>query len=131
MSLAQALQVTLGAPIEGAGQVAAQREICRHWRCAGRATTTDSPERGARERREVGPLVLQASACWSASRSCTRTAGASRIALGLFSTAIAVSVVLILANDRPFVGPTAVKPTPLLEVLPKPGSPTTSTEQIH
>jgi hypothetical protein len=55
----------------------------------------------------------------------------ARIALGLFSTAIAVSVVLIVANDRPFIGPTAVKPTPLLQVLPKPGNPTTSAEQIR
>ena len=40
------------------------------------------------------------------------------IALGLFSTAIAVSILLITAHDRPFIGQNAVQPTVLLQVQP-------------
>jgi hypothetical protein len=46
-----------------------------------------------------------------------RTAGA--IAMGLFSTAIAVCVLLITAHDRPFIGGKAVPPTVLVQVQPE------------
>ena len=41
-----------------------------------------------------------------------------RVALGLFSTAIAVCILLITAHDRPFIGQNAVQPTVLLQVQP-------------
>ena len=119
-SLAQALQVTVGAPIDGAGQVAAQREIV-----SALQTALD-----ARRQRILlseahvnavkwATLVLQA-ICMLVAVAIVHAdqRASSGIALGLFATAIAVSVVLILANDRPFVGPAAVMPTPLLEVSP-------------
>jgi hypothetical protein len=40
------------------------------------------------------------------------------IAMGLFSTAIAVCIMLITAHDRPFVGRNAVQSTALLQVQP-------------
>jgi hypothetical protein len=40
------------------------------------------------------------------------------VALGLFSTAIAVCIRLITAHDRPFIGQNAVQPTVLLQVQP-------------
>jgi hypothetical protein len=40
------------------------------------------------------------------------------IAMGLFSSGVAVSVFLILAHDRPFTGEISVGPQPLLQVLP-------------
>jgi len=46
---------------------------------------------------------------------------ASAIAMGLFSTAIAVSILLITAHDRPFIGQSGVQPTVLLQVQPDGG----------
>jgi hypothetical protein len=43
----------------------------------------------------------------------------SAIAMGLFATGVAVSVLLIVAHDRPFSGDISVAPTPLLQVLPE------------
>lgn len=44
---------------------------------------------------------------------------AAATSLGLFATGIAVSVLLILAHDRPFTGDISVRPDPLLKVMPK------------
>jgi hypothetical protein len=43
----------------------------------------------------------------------------SAIALALFATGVATSVLLIAAHDRPFVGDISVGPGPLLQVLPE------------
>ena len=43
----------------------------------------------------------------------------SAIAMGIFATGIAVSVLLIAAHDRPFTGQISVGPDPLLQLLPK------------
>jgi Protein of unknown function (DUF4239) len=43
---------------------------------------------------------------------------ASMIAMGLFATGIAASVLLIAAHDRPFIGQLAVTPEPLLQIIP-------------
>ena len=42
----------------------------------------------------------------------------ARLALGLFATAVAVSMVLITAYDRPFTGRVGVRPSALLQVQP-------------
>jgi len=44
---------------------------------------------------------------------------ASIIAMGIFATGIAASILLILAHDRPFTGEIAIKPDPLLQVMPE------------
>jgi hypothetical protein len=44
---------------------------------------------------------------------------ASIIALGLFATGVAASMLLILAHDRPFTGEISIKPDPLLQVMPE------------
>ena len=46
------------------------------------------------------------------------TVDASLIALGLFATGVAASVLLIAAHDRPFVGQLAVKPDLLEQIIP-------------
>jgi hypothetical protein len=48
---------------------------------------------------------------------------ASAIATGLFATAVALSVLLILSHDRPFSGQISVKPDLLLQVLPQAAGP--------
>jgi hypothetical protein len=44
---------------------------------------------------------------------------AATIALGVFATGVAASVLLIAAHDRPFVGELSVGPDPLLQVMPE------------
>jgi hypothetical protein len=46
------------------------------------------------------------------------------ISMGIFATAVAVALVMIAAQDRPFSGPLRVKPTVLQEVLPEAGADT-------
>jgi hypothetical protein len=43
---------------------------------------------------------------------------AAGIAMGIFATGVATSVLLIAAYDRPFIGQLAVGPQPLLQVMP-------------
>jgi hypothetical protein len=43
---------------------------------------------------------------------------AARIAMGLFATASAVCIFLLVAHDRPFTGELSVSPAPLLNVRP-------------
>jgi len=40
--------------------------------------------------------------------------------MGLFATGVSVSVLLIVAYDRPFVGQIAVAPEPLLQIISDP-----------
>jgi hypothetical protein len=43
---------------------------------------------------------------------------ASAISIALFSAGLAAAMLLILAHDRPFTGEIAIRPTPLLQVIP-------------
>ena len=45
----------------------------------------------------------------------------SAIAMGLFATGVATSVLLIAAHDRPFAGQISIKPEPLLQIMPEAG----------
>ena len=47
---------------------------------------------------------------------------ASMIAMGIFATGVAASMLLILAHDRPFTGENSIRPDPLLQVMPEPGN---------
>jgi hypothetical protein len=119
-SLAQAVQTTLALPVQGEGQIAAQRAIV-----AALENALDARrQRILISQSGVNPvkwmsLFIQA--------ICTLTAIAmvhsdnrttSAIALGLFATAIAICLLLITAHDRPFSGQNAVPPTALLQVQP-------------
>jgi hypothetical protein len=42
----------------------------------------------------------------------------SAIALSLFATGVAASVLLIAAHDRPFTGQISISPGPLLQIMP-------------
>lgn len=119
--LAEALQTTLTMTIHGEGQVAAQREIV-----AALENALDARrQRILVSRSEVNwvkwmALMIQA--------ICTLTAIAmvhsdnrltARLAMGLFSTAVAVCILLIAAHDRPFTGQLSVQPAVLLQVRPE------------
>jgi hypothetical protein len=43
---------------------------------------------------------------------------ASAVAMGLYATGIAASVLLIAAHDRPFTGQISITPEPLLQIMP-------------
>jgi len=42
----------------------------------------------------------------------------SAVAMGLFATGVATSVLLIAAHDRPFAGQISIQPQPLLQIMP-------------
>jgi hypothetical protein len=119
-SLAQAVQITLALPVQGEGQAAAQRAIVASLENALEARR----QRILISQSEVNPvkwvsLIVQA-ICMLTTIAMVhvdnRTTAA--IAMGVFSTAIAVCIMLITAHDRPFVGPNAVQPTVLLQMQP-------------
>jgi hypothetical protein len=126
-SLAQALQTTLALTPSGSGELVAQREIV-----AALENALDARrQRILVSRSEVNwikwtGLMIQA--------ICTLTAIAmvhsdnrltARLAMGLFATAVAVCILLIIAHDRPFTGRVSVRPAALLQV--QPGSPAAET----
>jgi hypothetical protein len=59
-------------------------------------------------------LTLVAIACVHSDNRIT-----TAIAMGVFAAAVAVTLVLIASQDRPFGGQFGVKPDPLLEVMPR------------
>jgi hypothetical protein len=119
-SLAQAVQATLALPVQGEGQAAAQRAI---------VASLDDALDARRQRILISQSEVNRVKWMSliAQAICTLIAIAmvhvdnrttAAIAMGLFSTAVAVCVLLITAHDRPFIGQNAVQPTVLLEVQP-------------
>jgi hypothetical protein len=122
--LAEALQEVVAMTPTGAGQQTAQREII---------TALDSALDARRQRiivsqAEVNPvkwwcLYLQAvcELIVIALVHCDNRL-ASCIALALFATGVATSVLLIAAHDRPFIGQISVGPGPLLQIMPGEGA---------
>lgn len=119
--LAEALKTTLSLPPAGDGQLAAQREIL-------------AALENALDARRQRILISQAGVNWVkwtaliVQAICTLVAIAmvhcdnrlaAGLAMGLFSTAIAVCILLITEHDRPFKGDVAVRPSVLLQVLPE------------
>jgi Protein of unknown function (DUF4239) len=119
--LAQALQATLALTTNSPGQVIAQREIV--------AALGD-----ALDARRQRILVSRAQVNWVKwtglifQAICTLTAIAmvhsdnrvtAGLGVGLFATAVAVCIMLIVAHDRPFSGQVSVGPAVLLQVQPE------------
>jgi len=119
-SLADALQFVLSLPTGGPGQQIAQHEIVS-------AIETALDARRQRiivSRAEVNLvkwfcLYLQA-ACALVAIACVHSDNrpASAVAMGLYATGIAASVLLIAAHDRPFTGQISISPEPLLQIMP-------------
>jgi len=119
-ALAEALQTILATPVQGEGQLAAQRGVV-----AALENALDARrQRILASQSEVNSikwmsLLIQAICTLAAIamvHSGNRTTAA--LAMGLFSTAMAVCVLLIAAHDRPFTGQNAIQPTTLLQVQP-------------
>ncbi len=118
--LGDALELAIGLPVAAEGQAAAQREI---------VANLDNALDARRQR----ILVSRSAVNWVkwfaliVQAACTLTAiamvqsdnrAAARFAMGLFATAVAVCIFLLVAHDRPFAGQLSVPPTPLLNVRP-------------
>jgi hypothetical protein len=123
-ALAEALQLVVAMAPQGAGQQTAQREII-----AGLGTALDARrQRIIISQSEVNPvkwwcLYLQA-VCELLAIAIVHYDNklASAIALTLFATGVAASVLLIAAHDRPFIGQISIGPDALLQIMP--GEPT-------
>ena len=119
-ALAQAVRTTLALPVQGEGQVAAQRAIVAALEAAldARRQRILISQSGVNSVKWIS-LIIQAICTLAAIAMVhcdNRTTSA--ITLGLFSTAIAVCILLITAHDRPFIGGKAVQPTVLVQVQP-------------
>jgi multisubunit Na+/H+ antiporter MnhB subunit len=123
-SLAEALQLTLALTPSSQGQQTAQREI----------TTALENALDARRQRII---ISQSQVNWvkwlclGLQAVCALLAIAmvhsdnrlaSAITMGLFGIGVAAALLLILSYDRPFTGELSVRPDPLLQVMPEPGS---------
>ena len=118
--LAEAMRTAMSLSPAGDGQVAAQREIL---------TALESALDARRQRILLSQSAVN-SVKWSAlivQAAVTLLAIAmvhcdnrqsAGLALGLFSSAIAVCILLLTAHDRPFTGQLAVRPAALLQVMP-------------
>ena len=122
-ALGEALQLTLSLTPGNKGQELAQREITAALESALEARR----QRILVSRSEVNLvkwacLILQAICALLAIAivHCDNRL-ASRIAIGIFATGVAASVLLILAHDRPFTGALSFPPEPLLQVIPEAG----------
>lgn len=123
-ALAEALQLVVAMSPQGAGQQTAQREII-----SALGTALDARrQRIIISQSEVNPVKWW---CLYLQAVCELLAIAvihcdnrlsSAIALALFATGVAVSVLLIAAHDRPFTGQISISPSPLQQVMP--GEPT-------
>jgi hypothetical protein len=122
--LAEALKVALALPADDPGRVVAQREIVTSLEAAldarrERIIISGSEVNSAKWAGVIalGFLTLVAVACVHSPNRRTMA-----ISMTLFAAAIAVALLMISVQDRPFAGPYRVKPTPLIQVEPHPGS---------
>jgi len=117
--LAQALELTVALTPGNRGQEIAQREI---------ATSLENALDARRQRiiTSYAQVRLIKWCCLVVQALCTMliigiihsdTRRAGAIAMGTFATGVAVSLLVILAFDRPFIGKLSVGPDPLLQVI--------------
>jgi hypothetical protein len=119
-ALAEALQLVVAMTPQGRGQETTQREIL-----AALEQALD-----ARRQRIIVSLAAVNSVKWWCLYlqalcellvigfvHCDNRLG-SAVAMALFATGVATSVLLIAAHDRPFIGQISVSPEPLLQIMP-------------
>jgi hypothetical protein len=120
-ALNQALQYTLSLPAVTPGQQTAQRQLATSLEAALEARR----ERILISRSEVNGVkwsclaILAICVMFTITLVHSGNRLASAIATGLFSVALATTILLILAHDRPFTGEIALSPEPLLQVMPE------------
>jgi hypothetical protein len=119
-ALVQAVQLVLSLTTTGSGQQIAQREIV-----SSLETAIDARRHRILVSRDQVNMVKWS--CLLLQAICALLAVAfvhsddplaCLIALALFATGVAASVLLIVAHDRPFIGQISISPRPLLQILP-------------
>jgi uncharacterized MnhB-related membrane protein len=122
--LAEALQATLALTPSSEGQKTAQREM---------ATALGTAFDARRQRIIISQsqVNLLKWSCLFVQAVCALVAIAmvhsdnrlaSIVAMGIFATGVAASMLLILAHDRPFTGEISIRPDALLQVMPEIGT---------
>jgi hypothetical protein len=110
-ALVEALQVVVSMIPQGPGQRTLHREIIG---------ALGSALDARRQRIIVSEALHLQAICdcsWTAFVRCGNRL-ASGIAMGLFATGVAVSVLLVVAHYRPFTGQISIGPEPLLQIMP-------------
>jgi hypothetical protein len=120
-ALAQALQATLALTTSGEGQVVAQREIVIALENAldarrQRILVSQSEVNAVKWMGLIMQAICTLLAIAMVHSDNRLTAG---LAMGLFSTAVAVCILLIVSHDRPFTGQLSVPSAVLLQVQPE------------
>jgi uncharacterized MnhB-related membrane protein len=122
--LAEAMQATLALTPSSEGQKTAQREI----------TTALETALDARRQRIIisqsqvnllkWSILFMQAVCALVAIAMVHSDNrlASIIAMGIFATGVAASMLLILAHDRPFTGEISIRPDALLQVMPEIGT---------
>jgi len=121
--LAEAMQTTLALMPSSEGQKTAQREI---------ATALETALDARRQRIIISQsqvnllkwsILFMQAVCALVAIAMVHSDNrlASIIALGIFATGVAASMLLILAHDRPFTGEISIRPDALLQVMPEIG----------
>jgi hypothetical protein len=120
-ALTEALRLALSLAPKSEGQIVAQREI---------VTGLENAMDARRQRIILSPSSVNwiKWTCLFAQAGCALIAiamvhsdnrAAAAVAMGIFATGVAVSVLLIASHDRPFSGEISVKPDVLLQVRPE------------
>jgi hypothetical protein len=120
-ALAEALQLVVSMTPQGSGQQTVQREI---------TTALESALDARRQRIIISHAEINSVKWWCLYLQavcallviglvhCDNRLAAG-VALGLFATGVATTVLLIAAHDRPFTGQISIGPEPLLQVRPE------------
>ncbi len=123
--LAEALQLTLALTPQGDGQVAAQREIIASLQNALDARRQRIIVSGSTVNWVKWTALLLQAICTLIAIAMVHSdnRATAAIAMGLFATGVAVSVVLIASHNTPFTGDISVGPDLLLQVRPEERTP--------
>jgi hypothetical protein len=126
--LAEALQLTLALTPRGDGQKAAQREIIASLQNALDARRQRIIISGSTVNWVKWTAVLLQAICTLLAIAMVHSDNrvTAAIAMGIFATGVAVSVVLIASHNAPFTGDISVGPELLLQVMPEERIPASS-----
>ncbi len=120
-ALAEGLRLAFELKPEGAGQMAAQREIIASFQTAldGRRQRIIVSEASLDWVKWYGLILVAIVTLVAIAFVHSDNRATAALALGLFATAVALAMLLIASHNRPFAGPVAIEPDVLLQVMPE------------
>ena len=120
--LAQGLQLAIGLSPRTEGQKAAQREIVDSLQSAldARRQRIIVSESSVNWVKWTGVILVALLTLVAIAFVHSDNRLTAALAMGIFASAVAVSLMLIAAQERPFSGQFAVRPDVLIEVMPQP-----------